>query len=587
MESHGYLNSLWGQLLIEELIRNGLNYFCISPGSRSTPLAVAVARNTRANHILCYDERGAAFHALGYARATGNPAVLICTSGTAVANYYPAVVEAALDRLPLVILSADRPPELRDTGANQTIRQGYFFGNYVKWHFNMPCPDAGISPRMVLTTVDQLYYQAISSPAGPVHLNCPFREPLLPDSQQSVPLEHPGLTSWVHSNKPLTAYQPRRIIPAPPAIAWVQSILEGSQIGVIMAGRLRNAGEATAVLRLSEFLGWPLLADVTSGLRLTTKSKNIIHFYDQILLPEKPARPFPVNTVLQLGDQPVSKRWLQYINQHPPENFIVVQNHPFRQDPAHRVTMRIESDPELFCEMLMESLQPEKITKNDAVERFASLSNRIADVIDRYFQQQQAISEIAVARNITRLISPEHALFVASSMPVREIDMFGCPGQDVPLAANRGASGIDGTIASAIGYAAGLQRPATLLIGDLAFLHDLNSLTMLPSLSHPLTIVVLNNRGGGIFSFLPVAGAEDVFETFFAAPHQWRFSAVADMFSLDYQHPTTNREFIEVYSLAMRNQHHSLIEVHTDRKENKQMHDQLQTLIRGAIEGDK
>src|SRR5450830_603279 len=175
------LNDLWGRLIIEELVRNGIDYFCISPGSRSTPLTAAAARNKKAKKIICFDERGSAFHALGYAQAKGQPAVVIVTSGTAVANLFPAVVEAHQNNIPMIVLTADRPPELMDVGANQTINQTNIFGIYAKWHFGFPCPDTNISPKMLLTAIDYAVYLSTSSPEGPVHINCMFREPLEPD----------------------------------------------------------------------------------------------------------------------------------------------------------------------------------------------------------------------------------------------------------------------------------------------------------------------------------------------------------------------------------------------------------------------
>ncbi|NIR47646.1 2-succinyl-5-enolpyruvyl-6-hydroxy-3-cyclohexene-1-carboxylic-acid synthase, partial [candidate division KSB1 bacterium] len=194
------INALWGDLIVEELLRNDIDFFCISPGSRSTPLTVAVARKPRAKKQIMYDERSAAFFALGYVRATEKPAVLICTSGTAAANYYPAIIEAAMDYLPMIILSADRPPELRDTAANQTIRQPNLYSDYVKWKFDMPCPDLNIPPAMVLTTVDQLVYQSMRAPGGPVHLNCMFREPLAPIKAEVNPAYFNGLKKWQAGN---------------------------------------------------------------------------------------------------------------------------------------------------------------------------------------------------------------------------------------------------------------------------------------------------------------------------------------------------------------------------------------------------
>ena len=203
------LNALWAQLIVQELLRNQINQFVLSPGSRCTPLTAAVAAEKQAAALMHFDERGAAYFALGYARASGRPAVLVCTSGTAAANYYPAVVEASMDMLPLILLTADRPPELLASGANQTIEQVNLYGNYVRFHFELPCPDELVAPESILTLVDQAVYRATRSPAGPVHINCMFREPLAPSP---LPKDFSpylaGAQRWLNNNKPFTAYEP-------------------------------------------------------------------------------------------------------------------------------------------------------------------------------------------------------------------------------------------------------------------------------------------------------------------------------------------------------------------------------------------
>ncbi len=579
-----HLNSLWGQLIVEELIRNGGDYFCISPGSRSTPLTVAVARNPRSRYVIAYDERGAAFHALGYARATGKPAVLICTSGTAVANYFPAVVEASVDHLPVIIISADRPPELRETGANQTIRQTHLFGDYLKWRFELPVPDEHISPRMVLTTIDQLCYQAQTCPPGPVHLNCPFREPFLPEDQKSVPLRHQDLEHWLTTNQSFTFYSTHQVTPGAKTMDRAAQLLAGSKNCLLVAGRLHNPTDADAVLQLSRDLGLPLFADITSGLRLSNQSDTIIHYFDQMLLSGKFHEKLLPDLVVQFGNQPVSKRWLQLLEKHPPENFIGVQRHPYRQDPAHRVTLRIESDIARFCKVLQTSMTGSPHPGDTYRNTLRSLSLKIGELLAEELHPDCPLSDIAVARQLTCIIPAEQALFLASSMPVREMDMVGCPGSNVSVAANRGASGIDGTVASAVGYAVGANAPVTLFIGDLALLHDLNSLTLLSALPVPVILVVINNHGGGIFSFLPIAGARDIFDTFFATPHRWNFSHIAEMFDLAYFFPGTTREFVHAYRQAQRQQGHTLIEVQTDRGETTKFHKQLQMRIRQLID---
>ncbi|MGA1865063.1 MAG: 2-succinyl-5-enolpyruvyl-6-hydroxy-3-cyclohexene-1-carboxylic-acid synthase, partial [bacterium] len=262
------LNILWSSLIVEELVRNKVTCFCISPGSRSASLTVSAARNVKAKPTVFYDERGAAFYALGYAKATGNPAALICTSGTAVANYYPAIIEASMDRIPLIVLTADRPPELLETGANQAIRQPDIYGEYVRWQFNLPCPDDEIPPSMVLTTIDQLVYKARRSPAGPVHLNCMFREPLAPVSKKINPGYQKKILSWQGSDTPFTTLSKPALTPDKETINRMVEIISSARRGLLVAGRLNTKEEIEAVKRLSVRLKWPVYPDIASGLRI-------------------------------------------------------------------------------------------------------------------------------------------------------------------------------------------------------------------------------------------------------------------------------------------------------------------------------
>lgn len=592
------LNALWGSLIIEELLRNGVDYFCISPGSRSAPLTVAVARHPRAKSLVCIDERGAAFHALGYARATGKPAALICTSGTAAANYYPAVIEAAADRVPMIILSADRPPELRQTGANQTILQPGLYGEYAKWRFDLPCPGEEVPAEMLLTTVDQLVYQSRRAPAGPVHLNCMFREPLAPTPVPFGKDYLQSLAAWQRRQTPYTEYAPARSEPPGEAVDRVAGELNATAKGLLVVGRLNLPEETRAAQRLGEKLAWPVFADVTSGLRMRAAGENIIHFFDQLLLSKRFAERSRPETVLHLGGQLVSKRWLEFTAKYRPEHYILVQDHPARYDPTHSVTRRVESDIARFCERITGKIRPGGDPRWR--EGMARDSRQALEVLESFVPSGSAVSEISAAYHLSRHAPPGSALFLSSSMPVRDVDMYACPfyagsREDLPVApgaaenflrtaSNRGASGIDGGVASACGFAAGLGQPVTLLIGDLALLHDLNSLAQVASLAQPLMVAAINNGGGGIFSFLPVAEFDDVFEPYFATPHRFDFRRAAAMFGLAYCRPRSNAQLIAAYSAALENRQSTLIEIKTGRAENRALHRRLQGEIRSRLE---
>lgn len=578
-------NHLWSSLIIEELIRNGIEYFCLAPGSRSSPLAVAVATNPRAKSFVHFDERALAFHALGYASATRKACAVITTSGTAAANLFPAIIEASKKKLPLVILTADRPPELRYTGASQTIDQVKMFGEYVRWQFDMPCPTTDIPANFVLTTIDQAVFRANGELKGPVHLNCMYREPLFKNGREQACLFPTDLKRWQNARTPYTSYfrsgdTYKRYV-SPETIQKIRGIKKG----IIVVGKLAGKRERKSVLALAEKLNWPVFPDVTSGLRLGNTHPNVIHYFDQILL--SPIHSGSVLTakvdgILHLGGRITSKRWYDYIEQTRPSEYIMVLNHPLRNDPLHGVTLRVQARVDDFCDVLTKKVTKGKV--NPFLSSLQKINARIDGIVEEYFGKATQLSEAAAARLVTRHIPVDSGLFLASSLPIRHADMYGDPsGSAVTLGANRGASGIDGTVASACGFAAGLGRPVTLLIGDLALLHDLNSLAMLKTTPQPLIIVALNNDGGGIFSFLPIAQFKNGFEKFFGTPHGLNFASAAEMFDLNYANPASAQEFVHAYKIALQSRTSTIIEVTSDRKQNVAVVKGLQEKIRKAV----
>ncbi len=577
------INILWTDLIINELIRNGSTYFCISPGSRSTPLVISTAQNSAAQKIVCYDERGAAFHALGYARATGVPAVVISTSGTAAANFYPAVVEASQDCVPLLILTADRPPELRFTGANQTIDQVHLYGNYLRWQYDMPCPDEKIPPEMVLTTIDQAIYHAVRSPKGPVHINCKFREPLAPDRKDFAKSYVDTVTTLIKGKKPYTEYGSDILSADTAAITAVSDIIKRTKKGLFVVGKLDSDGDGVAVTMLVDKLQWPVFADITSGMRLSSSLSRVLCNYDRMLLSDKYSVDRIPETILHIGGQPTSKHFLQMLESNKIQNYIIVKNHPFRHDPAHKATVRITSSIGTFCEQL--SARSLKKDSQEWLSEMRNGSQKTGNAIEQLLSGYKQVTEPSIARYISRNITENSGLFLGSSMPVRDMDMFAASCRSsVSVAANRGASGIDGTIAAAAGYASGLDKPVTLIIGDIAFIHDINSLTHLKNISKQIVIVLLNNKGGGIFSFLPIAGFPEVFEEYFGTPHEYTFRKAAEQFDCDYYNPNTMKEFDSIYKSVLKSGSSAIIEVETDRKKNRDIHREIDSGIVKELE---
>jgi 2-succinyl-5-enolpyruvyl-6-hydroxy-3-cyclohexene-1-carboxylate synthase len=580
------MNQLWGYLIIEELVRNSINYFVISPGSRSTPLTATVAQHPQAQKIVCLDERGAAFHALGYARATGNPAVLICTSGSAAANYLPAAIEAAIDNIPLIILSADRPPELRQTGANQTINQVNLYGDYPTWQFDLPCPTAEINPNVVLTTIDLAVSRARQAPGGVVHLNCMFREPLSPTD---APIEIPAsLEKWSESRSPYTRYASKLTIPTTVEIQSLVETIESTPKGILFVGQLKSTAEIKAVIKLAVRLNWAVFADVQSGLRLRQDFPNLIHYFDRLLLTDIAVELGQIDTIVQIGTRIVSAQWFKWIEKHPPTNYIAIANNAERYDPNHLVSLRIESDITYLCEQLCQELP--QLSPSTWVQKLRSASDRIG-VTAAKFLKTAKLTEPLIARTISELIPSQYGLWVSNSMPIRDLDMYGvgATAEDsqsfsLRVGANRGTSGIEGAIASATGFAVGLQASVTAIVGDLSSLHDLNSFALLQHNLQPVIVVIINNDGGGIFSFLPIAKSTQIFDTYFGTPHGLDFQHAAAMFKLDYYHPQNSDELIHAYQQALDNHRSVIIEVTTDRSENLQLHQALNLDIQQKFE---
>ena len=594
------VNNLWATLLIEELVRNGIDTFCVAPGSRSTPLVVAVARHTRARSIVHYDERGAAFHALGYGRATGVPAVVLTTSGSALANVWPAVVEASLERIPLLVLSGDRPPELQDAGANQTMDQVKFFGGYAEWSATLPCPSTSIDPAVVLTTVDQAVSRCRGPSGGAVHINCMFREPLAPTGQgEDFDAYLEPVRAWHDGEHAYTRYESAPARPGPELLAEVAELVARRPRGLLVAGGLADPAARAAVSDLAAALGWPLLPDVTSGLRLDGTPGTAVPYHDVLLGSEEFMQRHSVEAVIHVGGRLISRRLPDHLEAVRPKDYIVVDGHADRQDPIHRATRRFQLPVAEFCEALramvgnsggagnpVETAAAGRTEGAGGVHWLASwrrASEHVGCRLDEILSEDQTLSEPKVAWLVSRRIGAAEGLYLASSMPVRDMDTFGCPrSEPVVVGANRGASGVDGTIATATGFARGLGRCVTLMVGDVAFLHDLNSLRLCRSLDHPFVIVVLNNDGGGIFSFLPIAGVSDVFERYFGAPHGMTFEHAAALFELDYARPATADEFADAYEQARRRPGATVIEVRTGRQDNYDLH---LSLRKAALEG--
>ena len=558
-------NTRWGAMIIEELRRLGVPLFCMSPGSRSTPLTAAVAARPDLPQRVITDERGAAFCALGASKATGQPAVLITTSGTAMANAYPAVIEAERSGVPLLLLSTDRPTELRESGANQTIDQVKLFGDRVRWFAELPPPGSGYPAPAALTTLDEAVHRARCAPAGPVHLNLQFREPLGPADLGALP-DDPRLDTWRTADTPWTRIPtPHLAIDAATQDDAARQIASARR-GLLVIGAAGPGAPTPAIEDLAAALGWPVYADVGAGLAIR-RSVRCLPLLDYLLAsPDFQAEAAP-DVIVHVGGPVVSKRYLRWLHAHPPQKHILLRGDPRRHDPSHSTTLRLHASLAQGARQLADAVRAAQPQIDVAWrDRLLETHRQAAARADDRLGQTPGLHEPGIAR----LVSEEaEALFVGNSMPIRDTDLFGRPRPE-RLAVQRGASGIDGLIATAAGWADGHGRPTVALLGDLSTLHDVSSLTLLAQQTVPLKLVIVNNGGGGIFSFLPVSGFRAGFETHFATAHPFGFAQLAKAFGIPYRCPRD----LDALRDALREPDTAtmIIEVITDRASNIALH---------------
>ena len=501
-------NSLWGSVLVETLFRVGLREVVISPGSRSTPLTMAFARRAGIEAIPVLDERSAAFFALGLARQRNRPVALLCTSGTAGANYFPAVVEAQESGVPLLVITADRPPEMRECRSGQTIDQQKLFGGHVNHYHEFAVPQATLPMLRYLRQTTAHAWERTQWPvSGPVHLNAPFRDPLPPVADGTTE----AVRTSLDEGRFFAALRPRRGLES----RLAAPVRLGGR-GVIVAGQLRTgnpAAYARTVGRLAAKLGWPVLADTLSPLRHQAHLvPQLVTTYDLIARSAGLMQQLQPARVLCLHDWPTSKTLRQWLQQDDRE-ITFVRRDGQNPDALHGRTTLIRAS----VESLAAVVRPGKKVRG-WLQAWLAADQRLARGLARGLRETTGPFEGRASGLLASVLPRGTPLLVANSMPVRDLEYF-CPANDRQLAVhcNRGANGIDGTLSTALGLAHG-NRPAVLLTGDLALLHDSNGFLTLPKFKGSLTIVLINNRGGGIFNHLPVAQFDPPFEEFFATP---------------------------------------------------------------------
>jgi 2-succinyl-5-enolpyruvyl-6-hydroxy-3-cyclohexene-1-carboxylate synthase len=582
-------NTVWSSILAETLQRLGLNTAVISPGSRSAPLTIAFAQNRQIETIPILDERSASFFALGIAKKSGFPVVLICTSGTAAANFYPAIIEARESRIPLLIFTADRPPELRDCHAGQAIDQVKIYGNYPNWQAELAMPNTSIGMLGYLRQTIMYAWERSQFPTpGPVHLNIPFRDPLVPISDIAVEaLETQfdiedffaglepiivGETSIVGQASCLPISRDRQDArstirdgqDARSTTQIIDSIIQKWQQctrGIIIAGVAQPQFPdkyCSAIAQISKSLNWPVLAEGLSPLRNYDRlNPYLISTYDLILRNRELADKLTPEIAIQIGDLPTSKELRNWLDKTQPRRYIIDPSH-HNFDPLHGKTIHLRTSVENLATNLATilTLAPHLIKEdltlapplikgglggdrtspsNEYLKLWYNTETQIRQTIDQKFSSINNIIEPKVSWLLSQILPPRTPIFIANSMPVRDVEFFWKPNNlEIKPFFNRGANGIDGTLSTALGIAHRNQS-SVLLTGDLALLHDTNGFLIKNKFVGHLTIILINNNGGGIFEMLPVAQFDPPFEEFFGTPQHINFAQLCATYGVEHE----------------------------------------------------
>jgi 2-succinyl-5-enolpyruvyl-6-hydroxy-3-cyclohexene-1-carboxylate synthase len=572
-------NVLWGRAIVDELVRSGVEAVVVSPGSRSTPLVTAVAEHDDLHVYSVLDERSAAYFALGRARRTGEVTPLICTSGTAAANYYPAVIEADRGRVPLLLLTADRPPELRDSGANQTVDQEKLYGDAVRWYTDLPEPDPDERKlRSLRTIVGRALAEATGTPAGPVHLNCPFRKPLEPTPVPGdVPADlDPTAAAGREGDRPFV-----KTTAGVPQLdrADLRRLAEALAVdrGLIVAGPTDPPGvDPQAITALAHATDFPILADPLSGLRFGghTRVTTTVGGYDGYLDPRVTDDWPDPEAVVRIGASPTSKRLRKYLARTDARQFVVDPAGAWREA-EFTASDLVVADPSRLVARLAEVVRDAGAP--DWRERWATAEQTHRDVVaDATADGAGGYFEGAILADVADLAPEPATLVVSNSNPVRDADRY-VPPTDAgyTVLGNRGASGIDGIVSTALGAGSATTDHLSLVIGDLAYYHDGNGLLSTLRCGVDATIVLIDNDGGGIFHRLPIESFDPPFTESFVTPHGLDFEPTADLYDLGYTAVEDRDSFRDAYAQSVGSDGTDVIDVRTDGEASQRTRERL------------
>lgn len=561
-------NRCWARVILETLLRQGVSHFCIAPGSRSTPLtleAVRLQQQQRANCHTHFDERGLGFLALGIAKASKRPVAVIVTSGTAAANLYPAVVEARQTGINLILLTADRPPELIECGANQAILQQNMFAEYPVANVNLPRPSEDYQPTWLISVLEQACYQQ-QLQGGVVHLNVPFAEPLYGAKEEEV-THHTWLSNiqnWLNQPQSWVSHQAsqQEVITHPQWDHW------RTQRGIVIVGRLPNE-QSAGIATWANSLGWILLTDIQSGVESSLP-------YADIWLANQTVRQqlLQADIVIQFGSGLISKRINQFLAEFKQQYWIVEHSHK-QLDPHHHSHTRFYAKPHHWIRAHAPLRQKTWLLEPLAIANFCT------SFIEKNIGHN--LNEASLAHYLERILPNKGLLFLGNSLFVRLVDALAKLPEGYPVYTNRGASGIDGLLATVAGLGIGSQLPVVAMIGDLSALYDLNSLALFRKVNQPIIIFVLNNNGGAIFDLLPVDN--EIKEQYYRMPHHLDFSQFAASFDLKYARPYTWADLGTVLKQAYLRRETTIIEIKVGQTDATRIYKHLIEKIGYAVVG--
>lgn len=569
MNQTATFNRTWARVILTALTRYGVKHFCIAPGSRSTPLTLEALQLQKQGLAEChshFDERGLGFFALGISKATDNAVALIVTSGTAVANLLPAVIEASLTHHKLIVLSADRPPELIGCGANQAIEQQGIFGNYPITSLNLPKPSDVFGASWLVSVVEQACSRQVLE-GGVVHINAPFAEPLYGADEAAIGTDNwlAPILPWLNQPNHKWLHQQSTKLDIQTHSNWDYW---RTKRGVVVVGKLPR-GRGVGLTKWAEMLGWSLICDVQSGVEASLP-------YADIWLSNKTVekRLLQADIVIQFGSQIVSKRVNQFLAQFKGECWQVDESRDYLNQYSQTQTRFVAKANDFI------QAHPPLRQKPWLLEPLA-LSNFCEDFIKK--QVGSNLNEASLACHIERVLPPNSNLFVGNSLFVRLVDALCKLPESQAIYTNRGASGIDGLIATAAGLAKGNGLPTVAVVGDISALHDLNSLSLLRQVSQPLILFVVNNNGGAIFDMLPVEPQAK--DKFYRLSHHLEFSQIATMFGLEYLRPYTWADLGTKLKQAYARKNVTLVEIKVNDYEGSSLYKSLLEQISQASVG--